>query len=137
MGSSRLVFAAALLALLLGATGAVAWWSAQERSGASGSVHVEILGPQGALWNGAVRVENATALSVLDAAARAANLTVAREDYPGMGTYVRAIGPYAGHGASGWIYEISEGASWRSGDRAASAYPLAPGESVRWRWVDG
>lgn len=133
MGRARLLLAASLLALLLGAAGALAWWSATETPPAGAQVRVSIVGPDGPLFNGTIRVANATALSALQAAAREANLTLGVQEYPGMGTYVSAIGPYAAHGASGWIYEV-DGAP---GDRSASRAPVHDGDVVAWRWTDG
>ncbi|GEM_PF-3717578 len=133
MGRARLAFAVALLALLLGGAGALAWWSAVSAPAGAAQVHVEIVGPQGALFNGTVRVANATALSALQEAARAGNLTVEVVEYPGMGAYVSRIGPYSAHGGAGWVYEV-DGVS---GDRSAARLPLHDGDSLRWSWTDG
>lgn len=138
MGRARLLLSAALLTLLLGAAGALAFWSASHKAGESGAFSVTIVGPGNAtLFEGVVRVENATALSALQAAAREGGLDVATQNYPGMGVYVRAIGGHAAQGPNGWIYEISRGGAWVSGDRSAADYPLQAGDALRWRWTEG
>lgn len=139
MAASRLVLAATLL--LAGVAGAayVAWSGGADAAGDSAAYPVQIVGPDGAaLYDGVVRVENATALSALQAAASEAGLALVIEEYPGMGAYVRAIGPHEAHGASGWIYELREGdGPWVPGDRSAGRHPLHEGMAMRWRWTDG
>lgn len=137
MASARLLVAVSLLALLLGGAGALAWWSHASTPGESGSYEVEIVGPDGILFSGAVAVENATALSALQAAAARAGLAVQLEEYPGMGTYVRAIGPHRASGPTGWVYEVREPSGWTYGDRSAADRPLTAGEAVRWSWTEG
>lgn len=131
----RLLLSGALLLALLGGAAALAAWQHQPPGGA-GEHAVEIIGPEGPLFSGVVEVEQATALSALVAAADAAGLALTLEEYPGMGTYVRAVGPYRAEGSSGWIYEVRpEGGEWILGDRSAALYPLQPGDAVRWRWT--
>lgn len=101
--------------------------------GASGAFEVEVIGPGGPLFAGTLRVENATALAAL----LATGLPVVTEDYPGMGAYVRAVAGHEAAGAEGWVYEVLRGGAWRSGDRSADAFPLEPGDAVRWSWTHG
>jgi len=129
MARARLVLAAALLALLVGAAGALAWWSAATPRAGEATVRVEVVGPDGPLYNGTVTLANATAYAALVAT----HLPLQVDDYPGMGVYVRAIGPYAAHGASGWIFFVN-GAG---GDRSAARYALHDGDTLRWTWTDG
>lgn len=128
-----------LLALALAALGGVAAWSAQQaRAGDSSSYDVTVVGPGGTLLLEArVRVPDATALAALEVAAREAGIAIEREEYPGMGTYVRAIGGHRAEGATGWVYLIHREGEWLSGDRSAASYPLQKGDAVRWSWTDG
>lgn len=137
MAQTRLLAAAGILAVLLVATGALAWWSLATTRTETAAVHVVIVGPTGALFDGVVRVENATAYAALRAAAEAGNLSLDVEDYPGMGLYVRAVGGFAAKGPAGWIYEVDRGEGWVSGDRSAARYALHEGEALRWSWTDG
>lgn len=139
MVSVKLAVATSLLALLVGGAGAYALL-ADRAPGAAGAYLVSVEGPRGVLlFEGSVDVEGATALSVLQAAAQEAGLALELEEYPGMGTYVRAIGPYRATGGSGWVYEVrAQGAdAWASGDRSAELYDLRPGDALRWRWTEG
>jgi len=133
MARARLLAAAAILALLVGAAGALAWWSAAVPRAGEATVRLEVVGPDGPLFNGTVRLANATAYTAL----LAANLTLQVDEYPGMGIYVRAIGPYAAHGASGWIFAVDRGAGWVEGDRSAARFALHDGDALRWSWTDG
>lgn len=138
MVRARLAVALALLALMLGAAGALAYWSATRTQGESGAYPVTLEGPGNAtLWSGRVEIANATGLAVLQAAAKQAGLDVKTREYPGMGTYVYAVGAYEARGASGWIFEVDRGHGWEAGDRAADRVALHPGDAVRWRWTDG
>lgn len=137
MGSLRLVVALALLVSGAAAAGA-AYVALHEPPGAPGAHDVRVVGPGGAaLLERRVHVEAATALSVLQEAARASDVAVETLEYPGMGTYVQAIGGHAATGASGWIYEIVRGGETIPGDRSAALRPLEAGDAVVWRWVDG
>lgn len=134
MVRARLLLAATLLALLLGSTAGLAWWS-QRGEGASGEFPVLVVGPDDAeLARVDVRLENATALDALLAAADAAGLDVRTVEYPGMGTYVASIDGHAAGGAAGWVYEVRRGGQWIFGDRSAAFFTLEPGDEVRWRW---
>lgn len=135
MAPARLLLSAALLALLLGGAGALAWWG-QGAAGASDEYAVEVVGPEGDLLSARVRVENATALLALQAAAREAGVAVETQEYPGMGTYVVAIGGHRAEGGAGWVYEVRRDGEWRFGDRSAARFPLEPGDQVRWRWSE-
>lgn len=137
MASTRLLVALSLLGALLGGAGALAWWSQSAVQGDSAAFAVEIVGPDGVLFEGTVQVENATALSALQAAAARAGLELTLEEYPGMGTYVRAIGPHRAAGPTGWVYEVREESGWVSGDRSAAHRPLRAGEALRWSWTEG
>lgn len=132
----RLVLAAGLLALLVGGSVALAAWQLAPAVGDAAPHRVEIVGPDGvALFEGDVQVESASALTLLRAAADKAGLTLEIEEYPGMGAYVRAVGPHRASGPSGWIYEVEKEGRWVGGDRSAAHYPLAEGEALRWKWV--
>ena len=133
MAPARLLLAAALLLALVGGAAALAWWQ-QGGEGAPGAYEVVVLGPDGPLYHGHATVEDATALGALRAAAREAGLDVETEEYPGMGTYVRAVGPHRADGPSGWVYEVRHDGVWTYGDRSAAYAPLQPGDAVRWRW---
>lgn len=136
MASFRLPAALLLLALLVGGAGALAYrYTAGQ--GTAGGYDVQVVGPEGALFEGTVQVDarNATALGVLLAAAREAGLAVETEEYPGMGTYVRAVGGHRAAGASGWLYEVRQEGAWVHGDRSAAYAALAPGDAVRWTWT--
>lgn len=136
MGSTRLVVAALLLAISVAAAGAAYVSLRGGDPGASGTYGIDVIGPDGALFSGEVVVENATALSVLLVAADRAGFDVELEDYPGMGTYVRAIGGHRAHGATGWVYEIWRDGAWTSGERSAAWQPLEEGDALRWKWTD-
>lgn len=138
MAPLKLTLPLALAALLLGGAGAYAFLGARAPGG-EGAHRVLVEGPHGPLFEGHVRVDAATALSVLEAAAREAGLALEVEEYPGMGAYVRAVGPHRAQGPTGWVYEVrAPGAEgWTSGDRSAALYGLAPGDEVRWRWTEG
>lgn len=125
-----------LLLVALGGTGAVAAWGiSQQRAGEAGAYEVEAIGPEGRLFLELVEVEDATALSVLQAAAGARGLALELEEYPGMGTYVRAVGPHRAEGASGWVYEVVREGATTNGDRSASFFALQKGDAVRWSWT--
>jgi hypothetical protein len=133
----RLVLAATLVALLVGASAALAAWSHLSMGEAgAGAFAVEVVGPDGPLFAGTVRVDEATALTLLEAAAHEAGLALELQEYPGMGTYVRAVGTYRADGAAGWVYEVQRDGRWMSGDRSAAHYPLQEGQALRWKWVD-
>lgn len=105
-------------------------------------VSLRVIGPDGApLWPEASHVleaGNATALEPLLAGAADAGMVVETESYPGMGTYVRAIGEHRARGASGWLYEVERDGQVLRGDRAADAFGLAAGDTLVWRWsADG
>jgi hypothetical protein len=132
MRHARLLLALALLAAVgAGAAALVAWSAPEEATGSSYAVLVA--GPTGPLFDGAVHVGNATALSAL----RATGLDVRTREYPGMGTYVEAIAGQAAHGAQGWVYEVLRAGAWESGDRSAAYFPLHDGDALRWSWTSG
>lgn len=130
----RLVLSLGLLAMLLLVSAALAtWWG--PAAGPGGAYDVTIEGPDGILFAGTVAVDEATALSVLEAAAGEAGLALETETYPGMGTYVRAVGEHRAHGPDGWVYEVRRDGAWTLGDRSAARYALEEGDAVRWRWT--
>ncbi len=135
MRSAKLAASLLLLALLVGGAGALAWWGARMEEGAPGVHEVIVEGPDGLLHAGPVHVADPTALGALLAAAEAAGLEVDREDYAGMGTYVRAVGGHRAHGATGWIYDVRRDGEWIHGDRSAELFALREGDAVRWRWT--
>lgn len=126
-----------LVAALALAGGVAAWGYAQPRAGESATYDVSALGPSGPLLEERVDVADATALSALQAAATRAGFALDLEEYPGMGTYVRAVGGHRASGASGWVYEVLRGGTWTSGDRSAAVYPLQKGDALRWSWTAG
>lgn len=133
----RLVVAALLLVTSVAAAGAAYVTMRSADEGASGTYGIDIVGPHGSLFSGELQVENATALSVLLAAAERGGFEVELEEFPGMGAYVRAIGGHRAEGASGWVYEVWRDGAWASGDRSAAWHPLREGDALRWKWTDG
>lgn len=133
----RLVVSALVLLLALGGAGALAAWGWQRAEGASATFHVEALGPEGVVLSENVTVEDATVLRALEIAAGRAGLALDVVRYPGMGAYVRAIGPWEAGGPAGWVYEVHRDGAWRSGDRSAELFALEKGDAVRWSWTDG
>lgn len=130
--SARVPLAMLLLAVV--AAGAVAVAALQDRApGAGGAFDVEVIGPQGALFAGPVRVDAATALLAL----QATGLELETRTYPGMGTYVVSVAGHEASGPSGWVYEVLRGGAWSSGDRSAERYALEPGDALRWSWTRG
>lgn len=123
------------MAALLGTGAVVAWGLSQQHEGEDGRYEVEALGPDGRLFLETVALEDATALSALQAAAAAQGIALALEEYPGMGTYVRGIGGHRAEGASGWIYEVQRDGSWIGGDRSAAFFGLQKGDALRWSWT--
>jgi hypothetical protein len=129
----RLAVALLLLAALTGGAAAVVAWT-QAGPGATGAFAVQVVGPGDAsLFDGAVSVAEATALSAL----RATGLPLETREYPGMGTYVVAVSGIRASGASGWVYEVERDGATVSGDRTAAAFPLHKGDALRWHWTDG
>lgn len=135
MRTLKLAASLLLLALLVGGAGALAWWGTRATEGAPGFHEVFIEGPDGPLYAGTVHVADPTALGALLAAAAEAGLEVERDDYGGMGTYIRSVGGHRAHGATGWVYEIRRDGEWIHGDRSAEYYALHEGDAVRWRWT--
>jgi len=137
-GSNQVRLNVAILAAVLLGTGAVAAWGfSQQRVGDAGEFEVEAVGPEGPLFLETVRLEDATALSALQAAASARGLGLDLEEYPGMGTYVRGVGEHRAEGATGWIYEVERDGAWISGDRSAEFFGLQKGDALRWSWTAG
>ncbi len=138
--------AAASLATLAAAAALFLLASGGTEPGATGSYAIAIIGPGGDnIWNGTVHADNATALSVLHAAAEAGGFDITVQDYGvACGLYVRGI---AGHVAAetdptGWVYEVRNAGStsasgdWIWADRSADCYPLSAGQELRWRWSE-
>ena len=132
----RLVVAVAILAALAVGYAALAAWT-ERAPGASGEFPVDVRGPEGAIFSGRVRVEAATALTALQAAAAEGGFEVRVVEYPGMGAYVVAIDGHEARGAAGWVYEATRGGAVLSGDRSASRFALQPGDALLWKWTDG
>lgn len=125
-----------LLGVALVSVGAVAVWGASGlRAGDTDEYAITAIGPDGALFDTRARVANATALAALRVAAEDAGHALTLEEYPGMGTYVRAIGEHVADGPYGWIYEVHRDGAWISGDRSAAHYPLQKGDALRWTWT--
>lgn len=128
-----LLLAAALL--LVG--GVAAYGVLQPRLGETAEYDVVAVGPEGILFEERVHAPEATALSALQVAATAQGLALTLEEYPGMGTYVRAIGEHRATGANGWIYEVLREGEWTSGDRSAERFALEKDDALRWSWTTG
>lgn len=134
---SRRHLVALVLALVASGAGAAAYVATRGADAVAGTHAVRIEGPAGTLFDDSVSVERATALSVLLAAAGKGGFGVEVDEYPGLGAYVRAIAGHEASGTSGWIYEVSSAdGGWVAGDRSAALRALAPGEAVRWRWIE-
>ena len=131
----RTAVSVVIFLLALGSAGALALWGMDRAPGETAFYRVEVIGPEGGILDETVQVEAATVLTALEAAAARAGLDLALVEYPGMGTYVRAIGPHEARGATGWIYEVHRDGVWQNGDRSAAFYALQKGDSVRWTWT--
>lgn len=131
----RLGLSVVLLVLALGGAGALAAWGIQRAPGEDAAYRVEAIGPDGILLDETVEVADATVLRALQVAADRRGVLLSLVEYPGMGTYVRAIDGIEARGASGWIYEVQRAGAWTSGDRSAEFYALQKGDSVRWSWT--
>lgn len=126
----RLLVAIGLVVALVAGGAALASWGWAGR-GATGEFRVEVVGPSGPLFNGTIHADNATAFSAL----QATGLTLTTDDYPGMGTYVRAVAGIEATGATGWVYEVLRDGAWLSGDRSSAKFALEPGDALRWSWT--
>ncbi len=106
-----------------------------------------IVGPDGqTMFDQMVFVENATALSALQAAGKEAGLAIKVDVFASMGEcgeYVSAIGPYEATDSGGWTYEIwqpdettedPDDGEWTWGPVGAGCYAMTEGEKVRWIW---
>lgn len=134
----RRLLSLAIFVLALASAGALAAWGAQRAEGATDEFPVLAIGPEGGtILNARVAVADATVLRALQAAAAPAGVALELVDYPGMGTYVRAIGGHAAGGATGWVYEVHREGAWLTGDRSAERYSLQKGDAVRWSWTAG
>lgn len=100
----------------------------------TGSFPVEVVGPDGVIYNGTVAVENATAYRVLAAAAEDGNFTL-RVTGSGADLFVEAIAGYGNQGASGWCYDVWDG-GWTRPVRSAGVQPLADGQASRWTFEE-
>ena len=132
----RTAISVVLLLLTLVSAGALAAWGMQRVPGETALYRVEAIGPEGRVLDESVQVESGTVLTALEAAAARAGMELTLVEYPGMGAYVRAIGPHQAAGANGWIYEVHRDGAWQNGDRSAEFYALQKGDSVRWTWTD-
>lgn len=137
--SARLTTAIALLVLLIAGVALVLQQDAP-RQGAHGEFQVTIVGPEGELFNGTVLDHNATAYSVLVAAAKLGILALDVEENPAYrpcGVYVRGIGGYKEGGTSGggWEYWVFRNGAWLPrADVGACAFGLVEGDAVEWRF---
>lgn len=126
------------LVVALGAAGALATWGMQRETGDADRYPVQVVGPSGiVVLDTTVHVEAATVLLVLRSAAEAEGVPLELVEYPGMGTYVRAIGGHRAAAATGWIYEVQRDGAWISGDQSAAYFALHNGDATRWTWTDG
>ncbi|MHB8587006.1 MAG: hypothetical protein ACYDDF_14345 [Thermoplasmatota archaeon] len=136
-GVARLYVAGALALVTLGSVGTVAYLESRPLAPtAARAYEVTIVARNETIWNGTLRLSNATALSGLLAACGRARCNVTTVEYPGLGTYVSAIGPYRASGPSGWLYEVLVAGRWSLGDRSAARFPLGNAMALRWRWTD-
>ena len=128
-----------LLLLLLASGGAWLVGSAPRGAGPAGSYALLLQGPGGEiLFDGSVEVQEATALSVLRAAAGQADLDleVEGEGGPCGWVYVVAVAGHREAGSAGWEYWVRPaGGAWDLPDHSAACHALRPGDSVLWRWT--
>lgn len=132
--SPRSWMALVAIGLVVAGAGALAAWSATG-TGDSGAFRVTVVGPEGALFDDVVWVEEATAFTAL----AATGLPLETYEYPGMGTYVVAIGDHRAAGASGWLFKVQSSGedAWVLGDRSSAHVPLGAGDALRWEWSAG
>ncbi|MFO1535010.1 MAG: hypothetical protein ABR586_05050 [Thermoplasmatota archaeon] len=121
--------------LLLGLVVGAAWWlqDGPVPAPADGGPHaVQIVGPGGVrFWNGTVTLPgNATALTALEAAARAGDFTITVEHT--FAAIVTRIGPYAQDATGGWNFCVGDGSTWIWVPSAADARRLGRDDAVRW-----
>lgn len=132
MVARRLLATALLLALVV----AGAWLLRPVApQGGAGDYAVALLGPDGFLWNGTVRLDagNATALGALHAAAQQAGLSVA-VGQTALGAYVRAVGPHAETATDGWCFFLLRDGRTEAPFGSADATGLRRGDAVLWSW---
>lgn len=95
----------------------------------------------GTFFNATLHLDNATALTALDEAARKGNFSYHVTYYPGFGS--RAAGAFVDMVADewaepgqpdGWIYRIHRDGTWHVPDRSAAIYPLEDGDTLVWAW---
>lgn len=104
---------------------------------------VQVLGSSHAWWNGSVTEAVATPLDALEASSRLAGFSVEVTHTASFGSdchgvYVKAVGDDRERGAGGWNYYVDhDGSGWQWIGESSACYPLAAGDAVQWRWVEG
>lgn len=129
---------AALAVLLVLGFAATAWALEQPAAQApDGEFAVHVVGPEGLLHEGTVRVADATELRVLQALADERGFAVHVDDLPGCGMdYVRGIAGHAETTTGGWNYYLRRDAAWEWQGRSAACPGLRAGDDVLWCWVE-
>ncbi len=126
--------------LVIGAAGITAWAWPDAIETSAATVHVTIVADRNVtLFNGSVQVDNATALSALQAAALQAELELDVVAYPGFGRcgdYVAELAGLREHrDGTGWQYHVLVESQWEWGAQGAACRPLADGDALRWSWI--
>lgn len=130
------------LLLALALTGAAALLLLAVRDSGPGpspmaSYPVQVIAPEGALlYNGTVDAANATALSVLELAARNGGFALEVQGSGCPGAYVKSVADHGPAGAGGWTFRIARaGQDWGlPPSESAACCPLRPGDRLEWRW---
>ncbi|MCA1818876.1 MAG: hypothetical protein ABR562_07775 [Thermoplasmatota archaeon] len=143
MRSIRMLAAVAFLAAAAAALG-WAWLHAEPPATTTGDFGVTVRDADGhAIFNGTVHATNATALSVLQEAARRAGFEVQVRSFGAYGgracdgQYVESVAGRGAEGASGWVVRVWRKAAgeWSSPVQSAACEALADGDAVEWRWT--
>jgi hypothetical protein len=125
------------LGLALAAVAVLLWVAPSPPApGATGTFHVEVVGPGGWSFNATVEDANATALSVLQRAAQAAGFALEVRGAGCPGAYVASVAGHGESGGGGWVYRVAPaGGEWGLPPSVSAACcPLRPGDRVQWLW---
>lgn len=98
--------------------------------GATGTFHVQIIGPDGVVFDGNVSARDATAYDVLLAASQVGGFDVQATGSGGT-LFVTAIADTENDGAAGWCYEVRDD-GWTRPAIGADAYGLERDQASRW-----
>lgn len=142
MRSIRLLVAVSLLVAAVATLG-WAWLHADDPVTSAGDFPVAVVAADGTdVYNGTLHAENATALSVLQAAGAAGGFEVRVRSFGAYGgrscdgAYVESVAGHAAQGASGWVFRVWTPASgWTSPAESAACVALHPGDRLEWRWT--